>query len=118
MRTHASFDDWEAAQEPGRLPVIRRLRELVKRAGPRLVESSKWGNGCWLAGDLPLLFLHAADDHLQFGFFGGALLNDPDGLLRGRAKFVRHVRIEGLDSIEEKALATLIRRAVRAPAYR
>ena len=118
MKTYPTFDAWAAAQSRRHRPSVESLRKLVAEVAPKLIESSKWGNGCWLKGDLPLLFVHAEADHLQFGFFAGALLRDPDGLLRGKGKYVRHIRIEKLADIDEQAFSTMVRRAVRAPAYR
>jgi len=118
MRRFGTFDAWYAARSARETPAVDALRTLVARVAPTLVEGAKWGNGCWLAGHLPLLFLHAAGDHLQFGFFAGAQLADPSGVLRGSAKYVRHVRIESADDIDEAALETLIREAVAAPPYR
>ena len=118
MKSYRTFDAWAETQPPRHQLAIGQLRSLVADVAPNLVETSKWGNACWLKKDLPLLFLHAEDDHLQFGFFAGALLNDPDALLRGKGKYVRHIRVETAADIQTDAFSSMIRRAVRAPAYR
>lgn len=118
MKKFDSFDDWAQAQSPEHRKVISKLRKLTANVAPGLVETSKWGNGCWVKGELPILFLHAEKSHLQFGFFAGAKLSDPQNLLKGTGKFVRHIRIQSPNDVDEKALSTMIRKAVRAPAYR
>ncbi|MCB1179630.1 MAG: DUF1801 domain-containing protein [Leptospiraceae bacterium] len=55
-------------------------------------------------------------DHIQLGFFAGSFLNDPKKLLRGNCKFVRNIKIENIETIDEKEISTLIRVAVKAPA--
>ncbi len=118
METYESFDGWLESQSVSHRRMASQLRQLVSVAAPKLVETSKWGNGCWLKGKLPLLYLHAEVDHLQFGFFAGALLRDRERLLRGKGKYVRHIRVETPADVDEAVFATMIRRAVRAPAYK
>ena len=64
--------------------MIGALRRFVKREAPRLEESVKWGNGCWLKSGVPVAYVYSAPDHVQFGFFHGASLEDPKGPLRGK----------------------------------
>lgn len=113
MKAYADFDAFVADQGPAPQALIRKLRRLVKRAAPALVEGVKWGNGCWTKGKKPVAFVHAAPDHLQFGFFAGALLKDPRKLLRGSGAWVRHVRIASTSDIDPPALTTLLRQAAK-----
>ena len=48
-------------------------------------------------------------DHVNVGFFLGAELPDPGGLLEGTGKFMRHVKIRPGREIDAAALAALIR---------
>jgi hypothetical protein len=45
-------------------------------------------------------FLHAKTDHLQFGFFGGSGLSDPEGLLKADGKYIRHIKVYAMDDID------------------
>lgn len=110
MKKYESFPRWTAAQWPKQKKMITALRKLVKKAAPTLVEFVKWGNGVWLGEEWPVAFLHAKDNHLQFGFFGGAGLSDPKGLLQGSGK---HIKVYKLEDIQEAALTRLIRQATR-----
>lgn len=49
---------------------------------------------------------------MQFGFFRGASLRDPDALLEGKRRYVRHVKLWRAAGIDEDALAGLLRDAV------
>ena len=118
MKTYDSFGAWLKGRPSRQRRCVATLRKLVRDAAPALTETSKWGNGVWVKGDLPLLFLHGAPDHLQFGFFAGAALSDPKKLLRGNGKFVRHIRIAQPVDIDEAAFTGLIRAAVKAPPYK
>lgn len=118
MKTYDSFSAWYKARTPSQKRIVSKLRKLVTDTAPKLVESSKWTNGVWLKGDLPIIYCHTQSDHVQLGFFGGAKLTDPKKLLRGSGKSVRHIRIEKTSDVDEKAFATMIRKAVKAPRYK
>lgn len=118
MKTYSSFSEWHKAQPAAQRKIIAKLRQLVADIAPKLKETSKWGNGVWLKGELPIIYLHTKSDHLQFGFFAGAGFPDPKKLLQGKGKFVRHIPLKSGEDIDEPALATMIRKAVCAPAYK
>ena len=59
------------------------------------------------------IFLHAKDDHLQFGFFGGSGLSDPKKLLKGSGKYIKHIKVYTPDDIDSPAFSKLIKQAVR-----
>ncbi len=113
MKKFDTFAGWAADQQTKQKKIISALRKLVKKTAPTLIESVKWGNGCWLGEEWPVAFLHAKDDHLQFGFFGGTGLSDPDGLLKGNGKHVKHIKVYTLNDINEGAFTRLIKQAVR-----
>jgi hypothetical protein len=113
MKVYASFDEYLAGQTPRNQGVIRALRKFVKRTAPQLQESVKWGNGCWVQGKAPVAYVYSAPDHVQFGFFGGSALKDPNGLLKGQGKFVRHVKVRKRSDIDESSFESLLRQAVK-----
>jgi hypothetical protein len=113
MKAHATFDEYLADQAPRNQAIVRTLRKLVKRVAPRLEESVKWGNGCWLKETAPVAYVYSADDHVHFGFFRGSALKDPKRLLVGQGKYVRHVKVFKRTDIDEAALAALLRQAAK-----
>ena len=112
MKAYASFEEYLAGQTPRKQDVIRALRTFVKRVAPQLQESVKWGNGCWVQGKAPVAYVYSAPDHVQFGFFDGSALKDPMGLLNGKGKFVRHIKVGKRSDIDEIAFGALLRQAV------
>lgn len=113
MRSYESFDLWEIDQTPKHRKLIRVLRKLVNKTAPSLSESVKWGNGCWVGEEWPVIFIFAGYDILQFGFFGGSDLSDadPKNLLKGSGKFVKHIPVPALSDIDETAFKRLIKKA-------
>ncbi len=115
MKTYESFDLWAADQSPEHRKLIRLLRKLVNNAAPKLSETVKWGNGCWMGEELPVIFIFAGYDILQFGFFGGSYLLDSDKkkLLKGNGKFIRHIPSPALGNMDETAFNRRIRKAAK-----
>ncbi len=50
--------------------------------------------------------------HLNLGFNKGALLQDPEGLLQGTGKLIRHLPVEQPDDWQNPAVQTLLREAI------
>ena len=111
MKAYASFDDYVKDQTRGNQVIIRALRRFVKRVEPELSEAVKWGNGCWIGSRGPVAYVHSDADCVQFGFFRGAALKDPKGLLEGRGEYVRHTKVRKTSGIDERAFAALLRQA-------
>lgn len=72
------------------------------------------GTGSGTGGDLPVVadaafaYVDAFTAHVNVGFFNGADLADPAGLLVGSGKHMRHVKLKPGDDIDAAALTTLI----------
>jgi hypothetical protein len=49
---------------------------------------------------------------VNLGFDFGSLLSDPDGLLRGEGKLIRHVRIAQATDLEAQGVRELVRAAI------
>jgi hypothetical protein len=113
MKAYATFDDYLKDQSPKHRTILRALRKFVASTAPKLEESVKWGNGCWLKGGAPIAYVHSEPDHMQFGFFRGASLDDPKGLLQGSGQYVRHIKVRKVADIDAKSFGALLRQAIR-----
>jgi len=80
MKAYASFDDFVEGQTAANQALMRELRKLVRSVAPGLVETVKWGNGCWVKGKKPVAFGYCGPDHVQFGFFGARGVTIEEGL--------------------------------------
>jgi hypothetical protein len=61
-----------------------------------------------LEGRVPMAYIHAEPDHVQFGFYEGSSLKDPHGLLVGNGKYVRHVKVYSVKEIPRDALRAFL----------
>jgi hypothetical protein len=111
MKAYASFDDYLRDQSPRNQTIVRALRRFVRFAEPQLIESVKWGNGCWLAGTEPVAFVYGDAACVQFGFLTGSSLVDPSGLLEGTGRYVRHIKVRKASDIDRSAFGALLRQA-------
>ena len=59
-------------------------------------------------GDAPFGYVNAFKAHASVGFFHGATLADPAGLLEGAGKRMRHVKLRPGKALDEDALGALI----------
>lgn len=74
--------------------LAERLRRLVKETVPQAGETVKWGNPVFEVHGKGLCYLQGHKEYLRFGFFEQAQeLDDPDGLLEGTGKAMRHVKV-------------------------
>ena len=62
-------------------------------------------------GDAAFGYVNAFKAHVNVGFFRGAELPDPTGLLEGTGRFMRHVKIRPGHTVDAAALTHLIRAA-------
>jgi hypothetical protein len=72
-------------------------------------------DGCPVAcvGDTPFAYVNAFAAHASVGFFQGAALPDPAGLLEGGGKRMRHVKLRAGRPVDAAALQALIDSAYR-----
>jgi hypothetical protein len=113
MKKYGSFDEYLADQLPTNRSIIRALRAFVKRVAPGLKESVKWGNGCWVMGNVPVAYVYSAPDYVQFGFFRGSGLKDPQRILEGKGQYVRHIKVRKASDMDEDTFRALLRQAAR-----
>ncbi|MCK9537873.1 DUF1801 domain-containing protein [Dokdonella sp.] len=117
-RGREPFTDLLALARAELHPAGLALRALVRDCDPACVElvwpklkMASFGVGPRkLTQHYAYLAIHAR--HLNLGFYEGAFLADPNHLLEGTGKALRHVKIHGVPLREAAALKALIEQAV------
>ena len=97
--------------DPSWRKIADRLRRLTKKTLPGVVETVKWGNVTFQMNGENLSWILAYRDHLDYGFFKGALLRSE--LLEGTGKRLRHIKVRSGADVDERELARLIRDAAK-----
>ena len=103
-----AIDAWleEHADELGN--IARQWFEVMRKCGDEVRELLH--DGCPVAclGDAPFGYVNVFTSHVNVGFFQGASLPDPAGLLQGAGKFMRHVKLRPGTPANTAAIKTLI----------
>ncbi|MHC5036022.1 MAG: DUF1801 domain-containing protein [Planctomycetota bacterium] len=94
-----------------RSAVVKELRKIIKGAAPEAEESFKWAQPVYEVNG-PFCYLSAHSDHVRMGFWRGVDLRDPNGLLVGTGKMMRHVKIRSVKEIQPKVLKRFVKEAV------
>ena len=93
--------------------VARALGSFVKRTVPGTKETvNAWGIPTFEAPD-PFCFYMAGKNHVTFGFHFGTSLKDPESLLEGTGRNIRHVKLRTVADLEQKSLRELVLAAAR-----
>lgn len=109
-----AVDAW-LEQAPGPLgELARRWFAELRACGDDVRETMHDGQATACVGEDAFAYVALHSRHLSLGFFAGAELPDPAGLLLGAGRFMRHVRLEPGAPIDEEALRGLVRAGCEA----
>ena len=112
--THGSFDEAIAESSALVQEIARRLRQLIVDVYPDVVEVP-WPKQRIIGyGVGPkkmtehFCYIAAYKKHVNLGFYRGAALPDPEGLMEGTGKELRHVKVRSVDEAERPSLKQLV----------
>ena len=91
--------------------MARHWFEVMRNCGDDVRELLHDGHPTACVTDAAFAYVNAFTAHVNVGFFRGAELADPDGLLEGTGKLMRHVKLGPGSDIDERALTHLIKTA-------
>ena len=103
-----AIDAWVAAQRGDLRPLAATWFECMRQRGSDVRELMHDGCPTACVGDAAFGYVNAFRDHVNVGFFFGALLNDPAHLLEGTGKRGRHVKLRPGRAVDAAALASLV----------
>lgn len=97
---------------PGALgDIAYRWFRVMRGCGADVRELLHDGHPTACVGDAAFAYVNAFTAHVNVGFFRGAELADPDGLLEGTGRFMRHVKLGPGRDVDAAALTRLIETA-------
>lgn len=91
--------------------IARRWFKVMRACGDDVRELLHDGHPTACVGDAAYAYVNAFKAHVNVGFFRGAEIADPKGLLEGTGKFMRHVKIRPGRDVDGTALTKLIETA-------
>jgi hypothetical protein len=103
-----AIDAWLDDHEGELGAIAREWFEAMRRCGDEVREILH--DGCPVAclGDAPFGYVNVFTSHVNVGFFQGASLPDPEHLLRGNGKFMRHVKLRPGTDADAASLRRLV----------
>ena len=91
--------------------LARQWFDVLRDVGDDVRECLHDGMPTACAGDAAFAYVNAFSAHVNVGFFRGAELPDPAGLLVGTGRCMRHVKLRPDEAVDADALTALIRAA-------
>lgn len=113
-----SFEDLLEITTASQKMTVRRLRQIILSVHPQACEVVRLGERAATYGFGPqkmsagyaYILPHTA--WVNLGFYKGANLPDPDNLLEGTGKMLRHVKIRSVEAAENPKIILLIKAAL------
>ena len=94
-------------------PIIERLRRLIEAVAPEAHETI-YHDALWFGppdSGYPILYITVFKAHVNLGFFYGGFVPDPERLLVGSGKRMRHIKIRSVQECENPAITRLLAQA-------
>jgi hypothetical protein len=107
----ADVAEWLQRLSAGDRDIVTILRGIISQVAPDAHETvyhGALGYGPTDSGFDRILYISVFNDHINLGLFYGAGLPDPDGLLRGSGKQMRHVKLTSPQSLPVPAIRQLL----------
>ena len=99
MPKFKDVDDYIAQLSGWQAEAATQLRAIVRDAAPDAEEAIKWSQPVYSKSG-PFCYIRAFKKHINFGFWRGAQLTDPSGLLQSSGKKMAHVKVASMDDIQ------------------
>jgi hypothetical protein len=106
-----AVDAWLHRSPDEKYALARKWFARMKQCGHDVTELMHDGCPTACVGDAAFAYVGVFTRHVNVGFFFGAMLKDPQGMLEGTGKRMRHVKLMLESPIDESALSALIEAA-------
>jgi hypothetical protein len=111
VKRDSAIDTWISAHAGSLGTIALYWFEVMRERGDDVRELLHDGHPTACVGDAAFGYVNAFTAHVNVGFFRGAELPDPAGLLQGTGKYMRHVKLRPGADIDNAALVQLVEAA-------
>jgi Asp-tRNA(Asn)/Glu-tRNA(Gln) amidotransferase A subunit family amidase len=111
VRRDPAIDIWMREQRDELATIARRWFQVLRGCGDDVRELIHDDQPTACVGDAAFAYVDAFTSHVNVGFFRGAELPDPERLLEGTGRFMRHVKLRPGSDVDATALTKLIETA-------
>jgi hypothetical protein len=106
-----AIDAWMQAHDGELGAIAQRWFEVMRGCGDDVREVLHDGHPTACVADAAFAYVNAFNAHVNVGFFRGAEIADPHGLLEGSGKYMRHVKLGPGRDVDAAVLLRLIETA-------
>lgn len=103
-----AIDRWLNAQPSEFAAIARKWFTLMRQCGDDVRELMHDGCPTACVQDAAFAYVNVFKAHVNVGFFHGASLADPAGLLEGTGKYMRHVKVKPGHALDARSLEALV----------
>jgi hypothetical protein len=103
-----AIEAWLTAQPRDLAAIAQQWFRVMRERGDDVRELMHDGSPTACVGDAPFAYVNAFTAHVNVGFFHGASLPDPAGVLEGDGKYMRHMKLRPGVGHDAGALRRLI----------
>jgi hypothetical protein len=111
VKRDPAIEDWMKEHSGPLGAIAQHWFQAMRNCGDDVRELLHDGHPTACIGDAAFAYVNAFKAHVNVGFFCGAELADPSGLLEGVGKFMRHVKLRPEGEVDAAALSKLINAA-------
>jgi hypothetical protein len=92
--------------------LLDRANEIILEAYPAATSSIKWAQPVWETAEGPMAFFKGSAKHVTLGFWRGAELLDPDGVLEGEGDRMKHLKFKSEEAFDAERVRGFVLQAV------
>ena len=110
--TEKTVDGYIAQLEDWKAQIVSAVRQIILEAAPEADESIKWAQPVYDING-PFAYIKAFKNSVNFGFWRGVDIEDPEGLLQGSGEKMRHFKLTSLDDVNPAVFTDYVQQAVK-----
>lgn len=110
---HRAVQSWLDCHGDGVGRLAQHWFTIARTCGDEVQEVMHDGHPTVCTGQVAFVYVSVHTQHANVGFYRGAELQDPLGLLEGNGKMMRHVKVRPGQDYDQDALTGLIHQAYK-----
>lgn len=111
MAKHATVDEYIGALSSHLAEVAEQARQAIDENLDGAVPAIRWAHPTWSLGKVPVCYLKAPSQHITFGFWHGASIEDPSGRLESSGEVMAHLKLREPSDVDAALFGDWLRQA-------
>ena len=108
MNLNEAITNYIQAANNEQILLLDHIRHLIHKSVPETSEAIKWGFPVF-AKNKDYAYLRFSKAHVTLGFYNIDKIDDPDKILEGEGKTLRHIKIRKKEDIDENLISNWLK---------